>query len=89
MEDFVDLQAEKQTLWILAGKQILFDFTKMSLAQNCNFISFHFISFKEGITLRQKPFFKGPSDKNIIVTKIPNKITLTNLITMKTIILKT
>ena len=27
-EDFDDLQAEIQTLWLLAGKQILFDFTK-------------------------------------------------------------
>ena len=30
IEDFDDLEAEKQTLWIPAGKQILFDFTKIS-----------------------------------------------------------
>ena len=30
VEDLDDLQAEKQTLWLLAGKQILFDFTKIS-----------------------------------------------------------
>ena len=36
IEDFDDFEEEIQTLRMLAGKQILFDFTKISQAQNCN-----------------------------------------------------